>query len=81
MHDMWHLQHKSSVAPIKQQALTGIALSIQIVPFGFEQSDHLQMQEVPGEHKLRPLIDYLSSVTSSVWYGCNEEKLQDVTTF
>ena len=43
---------------------TGTVLSIHIVPFGFEQSDHLQMQEVPGDHKLYSLIDYLPSVTS-----------------
>ena len=33
------------------------------------------------ELKLCPLINYLSNVTSPVWYGCNEEKLQDFTTF
>ena len=43
--------------PLIKRGLSGAALSIQIVPFGFEQSDHLQMQEVPGDHKLLPLLD------------------------
>ena len=79
--DIFNTKVNSSLALIKNQGLTGTALSIQIVPFGFEQSDHLQMQEMPGDYKLCPLIDYLSSVTSCEWYGCNEEKLQDFTTF
>ena len=56
----------SSLALIKKQGLTGTASSIQIVPFDFEQSDHLQTQVLPGDHKLCPLIDYLSSVTYNV---------------
>ena len=56
----------SSHALIKMQGLCGTALSIQIIPFGFEQSDHLQMQVLPGDHNLRLLIDYLSRVTYKV---------------
>ena len=60
--DIINTKVSSSLALIKKQGLTGTALNIQIVPFGFEQSDHLQMQVLPGEDKLRPFIDYLSSV-------------------
>ena len=57
-----HLQNpgyatvNTSLALIKKQGLTGTALSMQIVPFGFEQSDHLQIKEVPGDHKLQHLL-------------------------
>ena len=64
--DIFNTKVNSSLALIKKQGLPGTALSIQIVPFDFEQSDHLQMQVLPGEHKLCPLIDYLSSVTYKV---------------
>ena len=56
--DIFNTIVNSSLALIKKQGLTGTALSMQIVPFGFEQSDHLQLQVLPGDHKLRPLIDY-----------------------
>ena len=64
--DIFNTKVNSSLALIKKQGLTGTALSIQIVPFGIEQSDHLQIQVLPGDHKLHPLIDYLSSVTYKV---------------
>ena len=65
--DIFNTKVNSSLALIKMKGFTGTALSIPIVPFGFEQSDHLQMQVLPGDHKLRPLIDYLSSVAWLWW--------------
>ena len=59
--DIFNTKVNSSLALIKKQGLTGTALSIQMVSFGFEQLDHLQMQVLPGDHKLRPLIDYLQA--------------------
>ena len=52
----------SSLAMVKKQGLTG-SFNTDSPVFGFEQSDHLQMQVLPGNHKLRPIIDYLSSVS------------------
>ena len=43
-----------------------MAIEIQIAPFDSEQWDRLQMQVLPGDHKLCPLIAYLSSVTNKV---------------
>ena len=63
--DIFNTQVNSSLALIKKEGLTGTALSIQIVPFGFEQLDHLQMQEVPGNHKLHPLTHVKCHL--SVW--------------
>ena len=79
--DIFNTKVNSSLALIRNQGLPGTALSIQIVPLGFEQTDHLQLQVLPGDHKLHLLIDYLSSVTSGEWYNCYGEKLQDFTTF
>ena len=50
--DIFSTKVNSSLALIKRQGLTGTALSIQIVSFGFEKSDHLQMQVLPGDHIL-----------------------------
>ena len=59
--DIFNTKANSPLALIKKQGLTGTALSVQTDPFGFERSDHLQV--LPGDHKLRSLIEYLSSVT------------------
>ena len=64
--DIFNTKVISTLALIKKQGLTSTALSIQIVPFGFEQLDHLQIQELPGDHKLHPLIDYLSCIIYKV---------------
>ena len=56
--DIFNTKVNTFLALLNKQGLTGTALSMQIVPFAFEQSDHLQMQEVPGDDKLCPLIDY-----------------------
>ena len=64
--DIFNTKVNNSLALIQKEGLTGTPLGIQIVPFGFEQSDHLQMQVISGNHKLRQLIDYLSSVTYKV---------------
>ena len=42
--DIFNTKVNNSLALIKKQGLIATALSIQIVPFGLEQSDYLQIQ-------------------------------------
>ena len=61
---------------IKEQGLTGAALSIQIVPFGFEQSNNLRIQ---GGLETKSSA-YLLIICQGEWHG-RMKRSEEFTTF